>query len=98
MIIVEPFLNANATWKRLTKHVVGVAAWGVLACFSGLLLLVLLLSENASAVNLGQSCLDVEAAQAADRVKRRGFTACLRETTRLSDSDANAATSSGRNV
>jgi hypothetical protein len=53
MIITEPFFNVNTTRKRLDKHVAGVAAWGLLGCFSGLLLLVLFLGENVSAVNLG---------------------------------------------
>jgi len=48
MIIAEPFLNASTTKKRLSNNVAGVADRGFLACFSSLLLLVLLLSENMS--------------------------------------------------
>lgn len=53
MIIAEPFFTANTTQKRLDKHVAGVADRRFLACFCRVLLLVLLLSENVSAVNLG---------------------------------------------
>ena len=66
MIIAEPSLNVNTTRKRRNKNVAGVAARRFLACFSSLLLLVLLLSENVSAINLGRSCLDVAAAQTPD--------------------------------
>ena len=66
MIIAEPSLNANTTRKRLEQNVAGAAVIGFLGCFSSLLLLVLLLSENVSAVNLGRPCLDVAAAQTSD--------------------------------
>ncbi len=62
MIITEPFFSANTIQKWLNKHVAGVADRGFLGCFSSLLLLVLLLSENVSAVNLGGPSLDVAAA------------------------------------
>jgi hypothetical protein len=68
MINVEPSPKANTTRKRLNEHVAGVAARGFLACFSGLLLLVLLLGENVSTVNLGRSRLNVEVAQASGRM------------------------------
>jgi len=68
MIIAEPSLNANMTRKRLNKNVAGVAAMGFLDCFSSLLLLVLLLSENVLTLNLGRSCLNVATAQTADRM------------------------------
>jgi len=68
MIIAEPSLNVNTTRKRLNKNVAGVAAMGFLACFSSLLLLVLLLSENVSTINLGRSCLNVATAQTTDRM------------------------------
>ena len=66
MIIAEPFLNANTTRKRLEQNVAGAAAIGFLGCFSSLLLLVLFLSENVSAVNLRRPCLDVATAQTPD--------------------------------
>lgn len=69
MIIAEPFLNANTTRKRLNQNVAGVVTNGFLACFSSLLLLVLLLSENVSAVNLGRPCPNMAAAQTADRMQ-----------------------------
>jgi hypothetical protein len=53
MIMAEPFFNANTTLKWLNEHVAGVAAWGFLGCFSGLLLLVRFLGEDVSAVNPG---------------------------------------------
>jgi lipid-A-disaccharide synthase-like uncharacterized protein len=53
MIITKPFFNANTTRKWLDKHVAGVAAWELLGCFSGLLLLVRFLGEDVSAVNPG---------------------------------------------
>ena len=68
MIIAEPSLNVNTTRKRLNKNVAGVAAMGFLACFSSLLLLVLLLSENVSTINLGRSRLNLETAQTTDRM------------------------------
>jgi hypothetical protein len=52
----------------LNKNVAGVATMGFLACFSSLLLLVLLLSENVSTINFGQSCLNVATAQTPDRL------------------------------
>jgi len=66
MIIAEPSLNANTTRKRLKQNVAGAAVIGFLACFSSLLLLVLLLSEDVSAVNLRRPCLDVATAQTPD--------------------------------
>ena len=68
MIIAEPSLNVNTTRKRLNKNVAGVAAMGFLACFSSLLLLVLLLSENVSTINLGRSRLNLATAQTTDRM------------------------------
>jgi hypothetical protein len=53
--------------KRLKQqNVAGAAVIGFLACFSSLLLLVLLLSEDVSAVNLRRPCLDVATAQTPD--------------------------------
>ena len=68
MIIAEPLLNASTTKKWLNNNVAGVTDRGFLACFSSLLLLVLLLSENVPTINLGRSRLNLETAQTTDRM------------------------------
>ena len=51
------------------QNVARVPAIGFLARFSSLLLLVLLLSEDSSTINLGRSGPDMETAQTPDRMQ-----------------------------